>query len=77
MRWLAAERRASRFVATRQSPGDSDRAIATPRASGQYFSQQIYAGPAMVEKLALAVGVSPIDALWNARHYGAVLDYSR
>jgi transcriptional regulator with XRE-family HTH domain len=40
-----------------------------------YFHQQIVAGPEMVRQLALAVGVSPIEALWRAEHYAEVLDY--
>lgn len=42
---------------------------------GQYFSGRVVAGPDMLARLAAAVNVSPIDALWNARHYDAVLGY--
>jgi transcriptional regulator with XRE-family HTH domain len=41
----------------------------------EYFHQRIVAGPDMVRQLALAVGVSPIEALWRAEHYAEVLDY--
>ena len=74
MRWLDQER---------ERRGISRRHVAEQLGSGyrnatrvkQYFEQRIVAGPRMVARLAVAVGVSPIDALWNAGHHGAVLDY--
>ena len=42
---------------------------------GEYLQQRIVAGPDMLARLAVAVNVSPIDALWNARHYPTVLEY--
>lgn len=42
---------------------------------GMYFRQQIYAGPEMVRRLATAVGMSPIDALWRAERYREVFSY--
>ncbi len=41
----------------------------------QYFSQRIVAGPQIIREFALALGVSPIEALWRAEHYGEVLNY--
>lgn len=41
----------------------------------KYFNQQIVPGPEMVRRLAIAVGVSPIAALWIAEHYAAVFGY--
>jgi transcriptional regulator with XRE-family HTH domain len=74
MRWLNEER---------ERRGLSLRDVAQSLGSGyrnatrvaQYFSQRIVAGPDVLQRLAIAVGVSPIDALWNAGHCGAVLDY--
>lgn len=42
---------------------------------GMYFRQQIFAGPEMVRRLAIAVGMSPIDALWRAQRYTEVFGY--
>lgn len=74
MRWLDEERQRNglslRDVAAALGPGYRN---ATRVA--QYFDQRIVAGPDMLQRLAIAVGVSPIDALWNAGHHGAVLDY--
>lgn len=74
MRWLDDERKRR---------GLSRRHVAEQLGSGyrnatrvkQYFEQQIVAGPKILARLAVAVGISPIDALWNAGHHGAVLDY--
>ncbi len=74
MRWLDQERERQglslRDVAQSLGPGYRN---ATRVA--QYFHQQIVAGPDVLQRLAKAVNVSPIDALWNAGHYGAVLGY--
>jgi transcriptional regulator with XRE-family HTH domain len=42
---------------------------------GKYFKQQIYAGPEMVRRLATAVGMSPIWALWESERYRDVFSY--
>jgi transcriptional regulator with XRE-family HTH domain len=72
MRWLDEER---------ERQGISLREVArklgyrSATRIGQYFHQRIVAGPDMVARLAVAVNVSPIDALWNSRHYATVLEY--
>ncbi|HVN69519.1 MAG TPA: helix-turn-helix transcriptional regulator [Candidatus Binatia bacterium] len=72
MRWLDHERERQgislREVARRLGYRNATRV-------GQYFQQRIVAGPDMLVRLAVAVNVSPIDALWNARHYPTVLEY--
>jgi hypothetical protein len=74
MRWLDQERERQglslRDVAKALGPGYRN---ATRVA--QYLSQRIVAGPDILQKLAIGVGVSPIDALWNAGHRDAVLGY--
>ncbi len=40
----------------------------------QYLNQQIVCGPAVLTNLAMAVGVSPIEALWLAGRHEAVFD---
>lgn len=74
MRWLNEERQrqglSMRDVARELGPG-----YRNATRIGQYFNQLIVAGPDMLARLADAVKVSPIDALWNAGHHGAVLDY--
>lgn len=74
MRWLDGERErkglSMRDVAHALGPG-----YRNATRVGQYFEQRIVAGPEVLARLAIAVGASPIDALWNARHHGAVLDY--
>jgi transcriptional regulator with XRE-family HTH domain len=72
MRWLDEERErqgiSMREVARKLGYRNATRV-------GQYFHQRIVAGPDMLARLAEAVNVSPIGALWNARHYPVVLDY--
>lgn len=74
MRWLDEERQRKglslRDVAQALGPG-----YRNATRVGQYFDQRIVAGPDLLQRLAIAVGVSPIDALWNAGHHDAVLDY--
>jgi hypothetical protein len=74
MRWLDQERERQnlslRDVAQALGPG-----YRSATRVGEYFQQRIVAGPDMLARLAAAVNVSPIDALWNARHHGEVLDY--
>lgn len=41
---------------------------------GEYFSLKIVPGADMVRRLALAIGVPPIEALWEAEHQSAVFD---
>lgn len=74
MRWLD-EQRQQRGLSLRdvaQALGPGYRNATRVR---QYFQQEIVAGPDVLQRLAVAVGISPIDALWNAGHHGAVLDY--
>lgn len=65
----------------RQERGMSLRALAKQlgykNASrvGMYLRQQIYAGPEMVRRLATAVGMSPIEALWQSQRYRDVFGY--
>lgn len=72
MRWLDDER---------QQRGLSDRQVGkligyhNGTRVRQYLNQRIVAGPEMVGRLAVAVEVSPIEALWRAEHYSAVFDY--
>jgi len=72
MRWLDAERRergmSLRDVAKILGYRNADRV-------GKYFRQQIVAGPHLVRRLARAVGVSPIEALWSSHYFGAVFEY--
>jgi transcriptional regulator with XRE-family HTH domain len=42
---------------------------------GQYLRGQIVPGPEMVRRLAIAVEVSPIEALWLSEHYAEVFSY--
>ena len=74
MRWLDQERERQGIslhgVARKMGPG-----YRNASRIGEYFRQQIVAGPDVLQRLAKAVNVSPIDALWNARHYGAVFNY--
>lgn len=72
MKWFDAEREARDLTL-----GDIAERLGYRSASrvSEYFRQKIVAGPDMVRQLALAVGVSPIEAQWRAGHYGAVLDY--
>ena len=72
MRWLDEERE-RQGISLRQVARELGYRNATRVA--QYFHQRIVAGPDMLARLAVAVNVSPIDALWNARHYAAVLGY--
>ncbi len=72
MQWLNDER---------EQRGLSLRAVAdaigyrNAERVGKYFRLQIVPGSDMVRKLAIAVGVSPIEALWSSHHYSAVFDY--
>gem|GEM_PF-2969253 len=72
MQWLNDERKAKgmtlRDIGKRLGYHNATRV-------SQYFKQKIVAGPDMVRRLALAVGVSPIYALWSCRRYSAVFDY--
>jgi hypothetical protein len=72
MRWLDEERERQGI-----SMREVGRKLGYRNATrvGQYFHQRIVAGPDMLVRLAIAVNVSPIDALWNARHYPVVLEY--
>jgi transcriptional regulator with XRE-family HTH domain len=53
------------------------RRMGQPSASrvGDYLRHRIIPGPDVLLRLCLAVGVSPIDALWQAKYYDAVFDY--
>lgn len=74
MRWLDDERRRKglslRDVAQVLGPG-----YRNATRVGEYLDQRVVAGPVILQRLAIAVGVSPIDALWNARQYGAIFNY--
>ncbi len=74
MHWLDQERRKKglslRDVAHALGPG-----YRNATRVKEYLEQRIVAGPDVLQRLAIAVGVSPIDALWNAGHHGEVLDY--
>jgi transcriptional regulator with XRE-family HTH domain len=72
MRWLDEER-TTRGLSLRQI-GESLGYLNATRV-GQYFHQKIVPGAEIVRRLAIAIGVSPIDALWRAEHYSAVFDY--
>jgi transcriptional regulator with XRE-family HTH domain len=73
MQWLDQERQRQgmslRDVARKMGPG-----YRNASRIGQYFRQQIVAGPDVLVRLAKAVNVSPIDALWNARHFDAIFE---
>jgi hypothetical protein len=65
----------------RQARGLSMRAVAeamgyvnASRVS-EYLNHKIVPGPDIVRRLALAIGVSPIEALWLGGHYEAVFGY--
>ncbi len=72
MQWLNKER---------ENRGLSLRAVAkelgykNAERVGKYFRQQIVPGADIVRRLAVAVGVSPIEALWSSQHYRDVFDY--
>lgn len=74
VRWLDQERERQglslRDVARALGPG-----YRNASRVGLYLSGRIVAGADMLGRLAVAVNVSPIDALWNAQHYDAVLGY--
>lgn len=74
MRWLDEERQ-RKGLSLRDVAQSLGRGYRNASRVGLYFSQRIVAGPDMLQRLAKAVGVSPIDALWNAGHHGAVLEY--
>jgi transcriptional regulator with XRE-family HTH domain len=42
---------------------------------GAYLGHKIVPGPDIIRRLSLAIGISPIDALWQAKHFDAVFDY--
>jgi transcriptional regulator with XRE-family HTH domain len=52
------------------------RRMGQPSASrvGDYLRHRIIPGPDVLRRLCLAIGVSPIDALWQAKYYEAVFD---
>lgn len=72
MQWLEAERKKRRL-----SRREVARRLGYPSATriGQYVRQKIFAGPDLLQRWALAVEVSPIEALWRAKHYDAVFGY--
>lgn len=72
MQWFDEKRKADGL-----SLGDVAHALGYKSASrvSQYFRQEIVPGPEMIRQIALAVGVSPIEALWRSEHYGTVLNY--
>jgi transcriptional regulator with XRE-family HTH domain len=67
-----------RLEAERQSRGLSLREVARrmnqPSASrvGAYLGHRIIPGPDVLRRLCLAIGISPIDAFWQAKYYDAV-----
>jgi hypothetical protein len=42
---------------------------------GDYFKLRLVPGPEIVRRLAIAIGVSPIEALWMGGHHSAVFEY--
>jgi transcriptional regulator with XRE-family HTH domain len=42
---------------------------------GDYLRMRIVPGPEIVRRLAIAIGVAPIEALWLGGHNGAVFEY--
>jgi transcriptional regulator with XRE-family HTH domain len=52
------------------------RRMGQPSASrvGDYLRHRIIPGPDVLRRLCLAIGVSPIDAFWQAKYYDAVFD---
>lgn len=72
MRWLEAEIQqrglSLREVARRMGHQNATRVR-------EYLNQRIVPGPAVLSNLAIAVGVSPIEALWLAGRREAVFDY--
>jgi len=72
MRWLDGERERQglslRELGRRLGHQNGTRAR-------QYLDHRVVVGPRMLQKLAMAVNVSPIDALWNARHFDAIFNY--
>ena len=67
-----------RLEAERQNRGLSLREVARrmnqPSASrvGTYLGHRIIPGPDVLRRLCLAIGISPIDAFWQAKYYDAV-----
>jgi transcriptional regulator with XRE-family HTH domain len=72
MKWLAAEIKERRL-----SLREVARRMGYPNATRirEYLDQRIVPGPAVLGNLAMAIGVSPIEALWLAGRREAIFDY--
>src|ERR1700736_3736486 len=72
MKWLEAEIKERRL-----SLREVARRMGYPNATRvrEYLDQKIVPGPAVLGNLAAAIGVSPIEALWNAGRQGFVFYY--
>jgi hypothetical protein len=74
MQWLQDEREqrdlSYREIGRRLGHSNGERARA-------YLTMRIVPGPDIVRRLAVAIGVSPIDALWIAGYQDAVFEYFR
>lgn len=72
MRWLEEETR-QRGLSLREVGRRMGHANAT--RVREYFNQKIVPGPAVLGNLAAAIGVSPIEVLWNAGRQDFVFRY--
>lgn len=72
MKWLEAEIKERRL-----SLREVARGMRYPNATRirEYLNQRIVPGPAVLANLAMAIGVSPIEALWLAGRREAIFDY--
>ena len=72
MQWLECERE-ERDLSLREIA----RTMGYVNASrvGDYLKMRIVPGPEIVRRLAIAIGVAPIEALWLGGHNGAVFKY--
>ncbi|HEY1866694.1 MAG TPA: helix-turn-helix transcriptional regulator [Candidatus Cybelea sp.] len=70
------DRIAQEIDARRLSLREVARRIGQASASrvGAYLKHRIIPGPDVLRRLCLAVGLSPIDLLWQAKYYDAVFD---
>jgi transcriptional regulator with XRE-family HTH domain len=74
--WNVIDRIAEEIESRGLSLREVARRIGQASASrvGAYLKHRIVPGPDVLRRLCLAVGLSPIDLLWQAKYYDAVFD---
>ncbi|HEV3092003.1 MAG TPA: helix-turn-helix transcriptional regulator [Candidatus Cybelea sp.] len=74
--WNVMDRIAAEMESRHLSQREVARRIGQASATrvGAYLKHQIIPGPDVLRRLCLAVGISPIDAFWQAKYFDAVFD---